>query len=231
LGRIRFEEEWDMTAGSNDILGKLENDNNRCSALLAILNTSTAQMADIRREEFSWLKGFLLFYSALTAWGVHSWLSEPLQETSDEVVLGWTTVVISSTATLAFSYLFLRIRHSYYMVAERVKHFQDMLGMYNKESWFGVAPMSRGNRIGDVTGIVSWHENTKPFQGFLMRVCYMCAANLVVILVSSVAILGGIANISCGTVILAVVINLLIALTIMALDYRILKSYSARVNT
>ena len=162
------------------------NSKDKVVILLQEEKTATDQMSEIKRDEMSWLKVFLLFYGALIAWIVARWFDRSAHSTAspnvgaDDVILLWTAAVFSLVATLMFAALLVHRRHSYFLVRKRLHTIQKLLKLYEPAEWDNLTILSPEHRSTDVCDCRSWLELTKPLSSFLTRLVYIIGANLVI---------------------------------------------------
>lgn len=162
-------------------------DEDKVKILLQLEKTGTDQMMEIKKEEMSWLRIFLLFYSAVIAWSVQRWLGSNTLDRSELEMVNYVWL-FAFVSTIVFYVLFIRTRRSYYGVAKRLVHVQDILRLYDKDTWNGDPPLYDADRIGTVTGFWTWRKNTKPFNSFTTRIMYLFGANLIVAFVANLAL-------------------------------------------
>jgi len=175
-------------APSSASAGMVHRDEDKVTVLLQLERTATDQMAEIKREEMSWLKMVLLFYGAVIAWTVQRWMGKETPDSSDgNLVYG--VLIFSFLATIVFYLLFVRTRWSYYGIATRLLRIQDLLGLYDPPQWDGkTAPFTDADRIGMVKGLRTWRENTKPFSSFMTRMVYVLGSNLTLVFIAYCAL-------------------------------------------
>jgi hypothetical protein len=163
----------------------LENED-RVAILMQLQEIATDQMAEIKRDEMSWLNRFLLFYGAVTAWLVTRFfapvpaIGHPASAVVSDASLLGAALWLSLSATVLFVFLFIHTRHSYYDVADRSHRIQNCLHLYEPEQWRGHSLFSTVHRSGRVCTLQEWKERTKPWSSFLTRLLYIIGANLVV---------------------------------------------------
>ncbi|MBN2286842.1 MAG: hypothetical protein JXI43_10375 [Tissierellales bacterium] len=154
------------------------------------------QLMEIKRDEMSWLRVFLLFYSAIVVWSVQRWLGHDQAATEmvndllvkRESSLIYATLFFSYFATFIFSFLFIRTRWSYYGVANRLIAAQELLQLYNAECWNGENPLKPINKINQTKNYSEWMKYTKPMSSFFTRLIYLIGANLTIMFIASYAL-------------------------------------------
>ena len=202
-------------------------DEDKVKILLQLEKTATDQMMEIKRDEMSWLRIFLLFYSAVIAWGVHRWLGAE-KPNSSEVTIVYSVSIFSFIATIIFYFLFLNRRWSYYGVATRLVRLQDILRLYDRTTWCGNSPLSDGDRIGAVKDFGTWRKNTKPFNSFITRILYVAGANGTVAFVVSLALNKIQRNVSCF-VVTWIILNIVALLFVMWFDFRHFRKVKSQI--
>jgi hypothetical protein len=151
--------------------------------LLQLEKTSTEQMLEIKRDEMSWLRVFLVMSGATVAWSVQRWFAKPSVSASDGGLV-WAVLIFSSLATIAFYFHFLLTRWSYYGVSARLMRIQEMLRLYDGNAWAGArAPFSRSEQIGMVKDFRSWWKITKPHSSFATRLVYIFGSNVMICII------------------------------------------------
>ncbi|MGI1671259.1 MAG: hypothetical protein K6L74_13180 [Neptuniibacter sp.] len=167
---------------------KLE-DEHKVKVLLQEEAHAVLQMENLKKEEMSWLKVFLLFYGAVMAWAVSRWLISPMssplptEQLESEFGIISTTLCFTWVATCLFAFLFFQARQSYYGVRKRVERIQaalflDKEGIYGDEAIFG------GMKVESVDDYQSWKDITKPTSSFMTRMVYIIGSNLAVIIIA-----------------------------------------------
>jgi len=179
---------------------QLVEDEQRIEIALQLQAQASAQMVEIKRDEMSWLKIFLLFYAAMIGWMVSRWSSASatsvsfnspiltvsipvpasVQYSTSEAVLLWASVGFSFFATIMFSLLFSHTRRSYYGVVHRLHQFQRFLRLYDKKYWGNIKFFPLEHTPGEVLSKEDWRRQTKPWSSFLTRMGYIVAGNLCV---------------------------------------------------
>lgn len=193
----------------------------RVKILLQLEKTATDQMMEIKRDEMSWLRIFLVFYSAVIAWGVHRWLGAD-KLNSSELTMIYSVSIFSCIATAVFYWLFMNRRWSYYGVAKRLVRVQDILRLYDSTTWNGTAPLRDADKIATVTGFSTWYKNTKPLNSFITRLLYVAGANVTVLVVACLALNRIHPNTSCFVVTLlaCTILNIFGLSVVMWFDFR-----------
>jgi len=179
---------------------KLAEDKERMEIALQLQSQASEQMSEIKRDEMSWLKIFLIFYAAMIGWMVSRWFptapasvsfSSPIltvsipvpasaQYSTNEAVLLWASVGFSFFATTMFSFLFSHTRRSYYGVAHRLHQLQRFLRLYDKKFWDNIKFFPPEHTPGEVLSAEDWRRQTKPWSSFLTRMGYIVCGNLCV---------------------------------------------------
>jgi hypothetical protein len=131
----------------------------------------------------SWLKVFLIFYTAVIAWVVGRWFGPTTGGTaaatasSGDLTLLRTAMWFSFIGTALFAFLFIHTRHSYYTVKERLHKFDQCLKLYDQTQWDGTAFFPPEHTSGRVRAFGEWCKRTKPWSSFLTRLVYILGAN------------------------------------------------------
>ena len=194
-------------------------DEDKVTILLQMEKTATGQMMEIKREEMSWLKVFLLFYGALIAWTVQRWLGQA-QPTAQDKGLVYGVLVFSLLATFIFSFLFITTRWSYYGVSRRLLRVQMLLGLYDSTKWNGQeAPLGELDKIGVVKGLRTWRENTKPLSSFTTRMVYLSGANLTISFIAYFALKKIDPATSPYFLATWIIINIVLIVSVMLIDF------------
>jgi hypothetical protein len=176
----------------------------RVAILMQLERTATDQMTEIKRDEISWLKIFLLFYGALIAWMVGRFFA-PLSEADSAAPVTWmvgrffsalsaagkldssiandgqllsNALWFSYFLTAMFTFLFLHTRHSYFRVADRLHRIQQCLLLHDPTQWDGHTFFPVAHRSGKVSTIRQWRERAQPFSSFSTRLAYVVGANI-----------------------------------------------------
>jgi hypothetical protein len=158
-------------------------DKDRVGILLQGQKTATDQMSAIKNYEMSWLKVFLIFYTAVIAWVVGRWFgpatggTTPATASPGDLTLLWTAMWFSFIGTALFAFLFIHTRHSYYMVKERLHKFDQCLKLYDPAQWDGIVFFPPEHASGRVRAFRDWCKRTKPLSSFLTRLVYIFGAN------------------------------------------------------
>lgn len=170
--------------------------------LLQLQSQLSQKLLALRQEEATWLKLFLLLYSALSAWLVARWLSDAVANHALQAFDGFLlsgALGLSWIALFVSSCHFLHLRSSYFRVGRMLVRCQEPLGLFNKED--GIFPW----RIGVVKDWQSWRK-TRILATFTTRIAYVAGANLVVTLLATAALGGRLLGLSSACVLLLVLL-------------------------
>ena len=150
------------------------------------------QLQEIKRQEMSWLKVTIVFYSVVLLWIANRWLSgpvPPVQHATDQPLL--TAIpVVSLLGTALFACLFLRARHSCYAVKKRLHLFDQALGLYSPDLWDNKPFPPTEHASGSVVDLASWITKTNPLSGLAIRLAALMAANLGIVHSAHLAFVG-----------------------------------------
>lgn len=193
-------------------------DEDKVQILLQLEKTATDQMMEIKKEEMSWLRIFLLFYSAVIAWSVQRWLGLNTPNYS-ELTMVRSVWLFAFISTIVFYVLFIRTRRSYYGVAKRLVRVQDLLHLYDSTTWNGTPPLLDVDKIGTVTGFCTWRKNTKPFNSFTTRIMYLFGANVIIAFVAYLGLKRIEPNTSLFFLVTRIILNIVILFLVMLCDF------------
>ena len=145
------------------------------------------QMEQVKQQEMSWLRVFLLFYSACIAWSVSRWLIPNTKITTytpetldNEISIIYSLVIFSTIATGLFTFMFLQTRKTYYEVVARLEKIQSIFKLDIKDEYC-LGTLYSESKISGINSKESWKEATKPGNSFLTRLVYLFGANAAVI--------------------------------------------------
>lgn len=191
------------------------------SSILVLLQAekfAVDQMQEIKRDEMSWLKVFLVFYGAVITWLVTEWIpgSNELSDSSIEVIRLIQNVTLA--ATFLFAYLFATTRDSYYGVRKRVEKVQDMLFL-NREGIHGEHAVYQTKKVEDIRSPSDWWNVTKPQSSFLTRMVYLLGGYWAVTVIALLALRGNNEAADNWIAILYGLVGLLIFVFFLFLDY------------
>jgi hypothetical protein len=159
-------------------------DAKKVDVLLQLEKIASEQLSQIKKDEMSWLKLFLAFYSAGIAWGIQKLFSGTTGNISPSPILT-VLALISFIALIPFSYFFLWIRHSYYGVAARLSRLHEALRIHDDSFWGIERPLlDEAHIFVQIDNLCTWYTKTKPFSSFLLRIIMLLGASFCLSLIA-----------------------------------------------